>query len=56
MIIENISLLDLNGQAIETTELSAKRRSIDISKLSSGTYMIKIMKKGETLVKNLIKK
>ncbi|WP_010179391.1 T9SS type A sorting domain-containing protein [Aquimarina agarilytica] len=56
MIIENISLFDLNGKIIKTKELSPKRHSIDISKLSSGKYIIKIMKKGGTFVKQLIKK
>ncbi len=56
MIIENINLFDLNGKIIETKELSSKKRSIDISQLSSGKYIIKIVRKGKTLVKQLIKK
>ncbi len=56
MIIENINLFDTNGKIIKTKQLSAKRQSIDISKLSSGKYIIKIMKKGKTLVKQLVKK
>ncbi|WP_010522473.1 T9SS type A sorting domain-containing protein [Aquimarina agarivorans] len=56
MILENISVLGPNGEVIEAKELSRKRKRIDISKLSSGKYIIKIMKKGGTLVKQLIKK
>lgn len=50
-----IELLDLNGQVIKQVIVSDEKTSIDISKLTEGVYLIKIITSEGTVVRKLLK-
>lgn len=51
----SVSLFDMNGKEVKKLTLTAQVTTIDISNLSSGTYVVKIFDGKQTVIKKIIK-
>jgi hypothetical protein len=50
----NIEILDISGKTVKNIETSAKTTSFDVSDLSNGLYMVRVLGGTTTLVRKLI--
>lgn len=53
--IESIEIFDLEGKLIYKNKLNLESNELDISNLISGTYILKITSKGQSLTKKIVK-
>jgi len=54
-LVKNIAISDLSGRIILQKETTNSVEFIDVSRLSKGTYLVRVIEKGSRLIKRLVK-